>query len=116
MYCGAGCPDIPVCGSPTAGSCTVPHATPACADAECCVGVCTLDLFCCETAWDEVCAAEALLVCFAPEDIDRDGRVASVDLAMVLDQWGNAGGPADCDGNGIVGAGDLAAVLSAWTG
>ena len=116
MYCGAACPDIPVCGSPTAGSCTAPHATPACADAECCVGVCTVDPFCCQSAWDEVCAEEAALGCFLPEDIDRDGRVSSVDLAMVLDQWGNAGGPADVDGNGVVGAGDLSAVLSAWTG
>jgi len=116
MYCDADCPDIPVCGSPTAGSCTAPHATPACADAECCVGVCTVDPFCCQSAWDEVCAEEALIGCFAPEDVDRDGRVSSVDLAMVLDQWGNAGGPADVDGNGIVGAGDLSAVLSAWTG
>jgi len=116
MYCGAGCPDIPVCGSPTAGSCTAPHQTAACADAECCVAVCLVDSFCCQSAWDDVCAQEALAGCFLPEDLNRDGRVSSVDLAMVLDQWGVAGGVADCDGNGIVGAGDLSMVLSAWTG
>ena len=80
------------------------------------MGVCLVDPFCCQSAWDEVCAEQAGLGCFVAEDIDRDGRVSSVDLAMVLDQWGNAGGPADVDGNGIVGAGDLSAVLSAWTG
>lgn len=116
MYCNAGCPDLPVCGSPTAGSCTVPHQTPACADAECCVGLCTVDAYCCDVAWDETCVAEAEIACFVPEDLNRDGRVSSIDLAIVLDQWGTAGGTADCDGNGIVGAGDLAAILSAWTG
>lgn len=116
MYCNAGCPDLPVCGSPTAGSCIVPHQTPACADAECCVGLCTVDAYCCDVAWDEACVAEAEIACFLPEDLNHDGRVSSIDLAIVLDQWGTAGGTADCDGNGIVGAGDLAAILSAWTG
>ena len=116
MYCDAGCPDLPVCGSPTAGSCIAPHQTPACADAECCVGICTLDAYCCDTAWDEACALTAQSACYAPEDINRDGRVSSIDLAFVLDQWGTAGGEADVDGNGMVGPGDLSAILSAWTG
>ena len=116
IYCGAQCPGLPVCGSPTAGACTTEHATPACADADCCVSVCTLDAFCCETAWDATCVKETNALCFAPADVDRDGRVAAVDLAIVLDTWGSAGGAADIDGNGTVGAGDLAAVLSAWTG
>ena len=116
VYCGAQCPDLAVCGSPTAGSCTVMHATAACADADCCVSVCTLDAFCCESAWDATCVQEAGAACFAAADIDRDGRVAAVDLAMVLDSWGLSGVSADIDGNGIVGAGDLAMVLSAWTG
>ncbi|MEY4117715.1 MAG: hypothetical protein RLZZ116_1043 [Planctomycetota bacterium] len=116
MYCDAGCPDLPVCGSPTAGSCTVPHQTPACADAECCVAICVADAYCCDVAWDEACVAVAEAACFVAEDLNRDGRVSSIDLAIVLDQWGVAGGTADCDGNGMVGAGDLAAILSAWTG
>lgn len=116
MYCDADCPDLPVCGSPTAGSCISAHATPACADAECCVLICTADAYCCDTAWDEACAAEAMLGCFAAADLNLDGRVSSIDLAIVLDAWGTAGGPADVDGNGIVGSGDLTAVLTAWTG
>jgi hypothetical protein len=116
IYCGARCPGLPVCGSPTAGACTTEHATPACADADCCVTVCTLDAFCCETAWDATCVKESNALCFAPADVDRDGRVAAVDLAIVLDTWGSTGGAADIDGDGTVGAGDLAAVLSAWTG
>jgi hypothetical protein len=116
MYCNAGCPDLPVCGSPTAGSCVMAHQTPACADAECCLGICIADAYCCDVAWDETCVTEAFIGCFIPEDINHDGRVSSIDLAIVLDQWGMAGGDADCDGNGIVGPGDLSAVLSAWTG
>ncbi len=116
VYCNARCPGLAVCGSPTAGSCTAAHATAACADAACCVPVCTLDAFCCDSAWDATCVTEALAACFAPADIDHDGRVSSVDLAFILDQWGNAGGACDIDGNGTVGAGDLSMVLSAWTG
>ncbi|MFM7052712.1 MAG: hypothetical protein ACKOYN_11380, partial [Planctomycetota bacterium] len=40
VHCGASCPGLPVCGSPTAGECGSAHATPACADAECCLAVC----------------------------------------------------------------------------
>ena len=116
IYCNAECPDLPVCGSPTAGGCTTEHGTPACADASCCVAVCNADAYCCETAWDATCVQAAGVLCFAPADINRDGRVSSIDLAIVLDAWGDAGGPADINGNGSVGADDLSAILSAWTG
>ena len=116
IYCDAQCPDLPVCGSPTAGSCTAEHGTPACADAACCIAVCNADAFCCDTAWDATCVEEAGVLCFAPADLNRDGRVSSVDLAIVLDAWGDAGGAADVNGSGSVGADDLAAILSAWTG
>jgi hypothetical protein len=116
IYCDARCPDLPVCGSPTAGSCTAVHPTPACADAECCVAVCTADPFCCETAWDKTCVAESTALCFVPSDLNRDGRVSSIDLAILLDAWGDAGGVADLDGDGVVGAGDLSVLLDGWTG
>jgi len=113
-YCGAACPDLPVCGSPTAGECTVAHPTPACADAACCLAVCELDPYCCETAWDAACAAAASTVCARSPDIDGDGVVGAIDLAIVLNHWGEPHPPADLDGDGTVGATDLAAVLSAW--
>lgn len=116
VYCGAACPDLPVCGSPTAGSCAVEHATPACDDAECCVAVCTVDPFCCESAWDAACVAERRALCLDAGDIDGDGAVGPVDLAIVLNQWGQSGVPADIDGSGVVDAGDLSAVLAGWTG
>ncbi|MCE2883496.1 MAG: dockerin type I domain-containing protein [Planctomycetaceae bacterium] len=114
-YCGAACPDLPVCGSPTAGECTSAHPTPACADAECCLAVCELDPYCCETAWDAACVTTAGTACARSPDIDGDGVVGAIDLAIVLNHWGEPHPPADLDGDGAVGATDLAAVLSAWT-
>ena len=52
-----------------------------------------------------------------PGDIDGDGAVNGIDLAIVLARWG---GPAkdypkaDADGNGAVDGADLALVLGAW--
>lgn len=52
-----------VCGSPSAGSCTVPHPTPACEDFACCKQVCAFDPICCAVAWDAGCAALAFDLC-----------------------------------------------------
>src|SRR5262245_29320919 len=32
---------------------------PGCTDTECCFAVCAFDPFCCQTAWDGICAQEA---------------------------------------------------------
>ena len=114
-YCGAACPDLPVCGSPTAGNCRAAHATPACEDAACCLSVCAVDTFCCDEQWDSVCVAQAQTLCGVNADVDGDGVVGPIDLATVLARWGDTGSTADVDGDGVVGAGDLAAVLSAWS-
>jgi hypothetical protein len=55
----------PNCGNPRAGSCFVPNipATPGCDDTECCHAVCFVDQFCCQFAWDNLCAEEAGMVC-----------------------------------------------------
>ena len=50
-----------------------------------------------------------------PADLDGDGRVDGVDLAMLLAAWGSAGHPADIDGDGIVGGADLTVLLARWT-
>ena len=116
IYCDAACQGLPVCGSPTAGNCIAAHASPACADATCCLSVCAIDVYCCDNEWDAACAAQASALCFAPGDINSDGNIDSIDLAIVLNQWGDSKGSADIDGNGIVDGGDLTVVLSNWTG
>lgn len=46
-------------------SCCTPSSVPGCADAACSGAVCTVDPFCCATAWDERCALEASVLCTA---------------------------------------------------
>jgi hypothetical protein len=78
--------------------------------------VCAVDVYCCDNEWDAACAAQASALCFALGDINSDGNIDSIDLAIVLNQWGDSKGSADIDGNGIVDGGDLTVVLSNWTG
>ncbi len=49
-------------------------------------------------------------------DLNGDGVVNAADLAVLLDAWGQGGGPADLDGDGLVGAADLTILLGAWGG
>lgn len=50
-----------------------------------------------------------------PADLNGDGVVNALDLAILLNAWGSAG-PGDINGSGVVDAADLAALLSAWNG
>ena len=51
-----------------------------------------------------------------PGDLDGDGFVNGVDLAILLGAWGNTnGGREDIDGNGIVDGADLAILLGNWS-
>lgn len=45
------------------GSCYEPNGTTGCDEVECCEKVCAVDTFCCEAAWDVVCADEAIALC-----------------------------------------------------
>ena len=59
------------CGDPTSGGCDVPNGTPGCDDLDCCTSVCSVVPYCCDTAWDSLCAAASVTVCFdgpAPEN------------------------------------------------
>ena len=49
-------------------------------------------------------------------DLNNDGTVGAVDLAVLLSAWGPvaAGAPADFDRNGSVDASDLARLLADW--
>lgn len=108
------------CGNPNAGSCNEGNGTPGCADAKCCEIVCASDPFCCETAWDNLCAEGAATLCGSPcvGDIDGNGEVGGADLAVLLAEWGPCSDcttcPADLDGNCDVGGADLAILLGAW--
>jgi hypothetical protein len=48
-------------------------------------------------------------------DLNGDGVVGNIDLAILLGAWGSIGGPADLDGDGVVGNTDLAILLGAWS-
>ena len=51
-----------VCGGDT-GECFSQHATPGCSDEGCCRAVCTVDPFCCESEWDDLCVGAAAGIC-----------------------------------------------------
>ncbi|MHC4305094.1 MAG: hypothetical protein ACYTFF_01380 [Planctomycetota bacterium] len=48
---------------PGEGDCCEANGTPACDDEECCTAVCEIDPFCCDTEWDDACAALAQEIC-----------------------------------------------------
>jgi hypothetical protein len=51
----------PAC--PGDGDCCVDNGTPGCDDAACCEAVCAADPFCCDVAWDGICADGAADLC-----------------------------------------------------
>jgi hypothetical protein len=140
--CGASCAGVPVCGASDAGSCFEAGSTPHCADAACCLAVCSLDAFCCVEAWDATCANEAAQICdgagcgpglppcgtphpqpgCSAPDCCRTVCVADPVCCMVA--WDApcaaaaaavcAAPPADLDGDGRVDAVDLTLLLGAW--
>jgi hypothetical protein len=56
--------------------------------------------------------------CDCPADIDGNGDINGIDLAIILDKWGTNGGKdypnADIDGDGTIAGADLAQVLGNW--
>ena len=67
--------------TPEAGSCDQANGTPGCDDAACCNLVCDLDPYCCEVAWDEMCAG--------PND-----RVLGASCVELFEASGQSGGTA----------------------
>ena len=49
----------PSCGT-SGNDCCVPNGSPGCNDAGCCELVCACDPFCCDVAWDGLCAGNGL--------------------------------------------------------
>jgi hypothetical protein len=50
------------CGG-SSDSCLVAQKTPGCADFNCCIEVCSIDITCCEAAWDSACVKQAAAAC-----------------------------------------------------
>jgi hypothetical protein len=50
------------CGEPGTGDCCQPSNGPFCDDEACCEAMCEIDPFCCNVAWDELCATQAATV------------------------------------------------------
>ena len=48
-------------------------------------------------------------------DLNGDGAVGAIDLALLLSAWGEGEHPADFDSSGAVDVIDLARLLGAWT-
>jgi len=48
-----------------------------------------------------------------PQDLDCDGSIGSVDLALLLDMWGGPG-EGDIDGDGVIDGVDLGLLLGMW--
>ncbi len=51
------------CGSTSAGSCFSVHNNPSCNNQPCCITVCLVDFFCCDSHWDDICVDEANRLC-----------------------------------------------------
>jgi len=64
----------------------------------------------------DCCDAGTSCACLA--DIDGNGDINGIDLAIILDKWGTNGGKdypnADIDGDGTIAGADLAEVLGNW--
>ena len=61
---------------------------------------------------------ESGAACGCAADLDGNGGVDGIDLAIILNRWGTDGGKdypnADIDGNGTIDGADLAQILGSW--
>lgn len=57
---------------------------------------------------------QAVRVPAGGSDVNGDGAIDSLDLALLLGAWGTGGSAADIDRDGIVGSSDLSLLLNAW--
>ncbi len=102
--CGCGVPDtdanengVPDCLEvcPTNGDCFTPHDSPGCVSSECCGTICNLDFYCCNVAWDQVCAAQALIVCEAQRGNECQNPLPIDDGSVVETLVNNSGATGD---------------------
>lgn len=88
---------------PLASDCCIAHGGPGCDEPACATAVCLADPFCCEVAWDGLCAESAAGVCdplcqdIPPADIDSDGVPDELDNCVSVPNPDQA----DSDGDGV---------------
>lgn len=94
----AECPVLPEVCNEDAGSCTqsAGNGTPGCDVPECCYDVCSDPSFsfCCDVAWDELCAAQADLMCGLPTSFQvflGSGPTSNIDgyLDVTVEEYGS---------------------------
>ncbi|MEE2972184.1 MAG: zinc-dependent metalloprotease family protein [Planctomycetota bacterium] len=105
------------CGDPASGSPFLARGNPGSDSLACCEEVCPVDLFCCENAWDDQCAARAALSCggWCLGDLNFDGKVAGDDLGLLVTEWNSASALlADLNDDGIVDGADFGVFLGNW--
>ena len=51
------------CGASNGNGCCTASSTPGCSNTTCCTAICAADPFCCNTAWDQICANAANSQC-----------------------------------------------------
>ena len=63
---------VPCCNDGNCqGNCNEPQGVPGCDNPECEATVCGQDPFCCDIAWDQICADEAVMLCFCVDFINE---------------------------------------------
>jgi hypothetical protein len=109
------------CGNdacPSPGNCFLPHGGQGCKVAACCKKVCLQDPFCCDVAWDGICANEALAKCppdLCKADIIPNGNVDVVDLVELVLNWNCQGiCIGDVNKDGATNVVDLVQLILAW--
>lgn len=76
---------------PGEGPCNNANSTPGCHQRNCCVLVCDVDPYCCDTQWDQSCASEANALfpeCQCPWDLNDDQIVDDLDMEILQGLWG----------------------------
>ena len=105
------------CGDEEAGSPFINNETPGCEDADCCVLVCEIDRFCCDSSWDIECARSAALRCvdWCVGDFNFDGKVEGADLGIIIAEWGSESAELeDLNDDLIVDGADFGIFLGNW--
>jgi hypothetical protein len=76
------CTELCGCGGPDTGDCCTDTGNPACEDVDCCAAVCAVNPFCCDVEWDEICAGQAVELCFICQVPPNDNCADAIELSM----------------------------------
>ncbi|NUN13918.1 MAG: hypothetical protein HUU55_09835 [Myxococcales bacterium] len=100
------CTESCICEPGGDGPCCAASEAPGCVDAACETCVCTLDTFCCDTSWDDICVDEATVDCGAECGCTGGGGGDSPNCTEILDCFVECTTQACADA--CIAAGDLA--------